>query len=393
MIASTILTSLVALGLSAEPVAACSDVPPVAWTIETIGPDACDYCGGFRCVDAAVASDGAVVVAAAYRAAGFYSVEYEGGATYVREAGDWRRVANVTGTGCPRLRTNGTALRLAIRASDGTVAVYTRADGDWPVAFLPAVDGTFALRPDGQVRSVSAEPFGEALVVRDSDAVTDTVVPLPNGSLDGDQVALLALEVDDAGATHLVFQRLPHVLEYASDRSGSWTFDVIEPLEVGLLNAAWSPYSYYNDSAPRFVALAVDADGGAHVAYPLAPSRKLAYATNRTGSWQRTIADHGAPTGYAATLRLAANGTPFVIYHQIASGNLMLAAPGPDGWTVRTIDTKDRAGNGSALAQGPDGRWHAIFSRQVVYGTSASRKRPFLHAVSVPCAATLLERR
>jgi hypothetical protein len=114
---------------------------------------------------------------------------------------------------------------------------------------------------------------------------------------------------------------------------------------------------------------------------------KLAYATNRSGSWSRTIVDHGAPSGLPAVLRLAADGAPWIAYQRVAAGDLKLAALGPAGWRSLIVDAEGTAGDAIAFAAGPDGRWHLVYTRSGEGAIPYYGARPLQHAVPIPCQA------
>jgi hypothetical protein len=209
------------------------------------------------------------------------------------------------------------------------------------------------------------------------------VVPLPGTPIGGNHLDLRSLTVSAGGSTHVLFQRNGHrTLEYATNTDGAWSFDVVEALQV-------DPPKTYDESfhGPVSLPLVVDALERAHVAYRLRPSMKLAYATNRSGSWLRTVVAHGAPISLTVNLRLAPDDTPWLAYQYVATGDLAVATPIDGAWKTVLVDALDTAGNLRALASGPDGRWHVVYTRTGWGAFPDYYLHAVQHAVSVPCEA------
>jgi hypothetical protein len=325
------------------------------------------------CIEAVVSPEGALVVAA---------MSHGNADVAVLEGDTWTPEVHVEDAGCPVLDLDDGLVRLAVPSTYG-VWVSTRTGQGWTSILVPAVDGLFAILPDGQLRTVAPGPFGETLVVHDSGTTGDDVVPIPQTPLGGNQLNVRGLALGAGGSTHVLFQRnARRSLEYASNASGAWTFEVAESLEIdGAPTYVWTANERYRP------ALAVDADGRGHVAFRLMPSMKLAYATNRSGTWKRVIVDHGAPIGSDVRLRLAADGAPWLAYLRAAAGDLALASPVGGTWATTTVDGLDTAGTERALAQGPDGRWHLAYTRFDWRTWPHYAERSIQHAVSVPCAS------
>ena len=350
----------------------CTDTPPSGWSVEDL-PVAVTSQG--RCLDVIVAPDGLVVVAIAGAIGGL--------AVAVLEEGGWIVEHPVDGgIGCPRLDLDGGLIRLAVRSDDGVVLAI-REGASWASTVVPVTGELWTPLPAGRIRTVDAGPFGEALVVRDSDATQDEIVPLPGTPTGGNRLAPRSLAVGADGSTHVLFQRNgQRTLEYATNADGAWSFDVVEALMVD------RPRSYDESfHGPVRIPLVTDAMERAHVAYRLRPSMKLAYATNRSGTWQRTVVDHGSPISLDLNLRLAPDDTPWLAYQYVATGDLALATPIDGAWKTVVVDALDTAGSERALASGPDGREHVVYTR---FGWGAF---PYYdlhavqHAVSIPCDA------
>jgi|GEM_PF-3241494 len=368
MIAGLLVLQALALGLVGE--APCTDLAPWGWSVEDL-PVAVH--SQHPCLDVIVAPDGLLVVAAAGTMGGPQVA--------VEDGGGWTVEHPINAAGCPRLDLDQGFVRLAVPTDEGVL--LARREGQvWKSTLVPVTGGLWTLLPDGQVRTVDAGPFGETLVVHDSDATQDEVVPLPGTPIGGNRLDLRSLTVSAGGATHVLFQRNGHrTLEYATNADSAWSFDVVEALKI-------DPPEAFTGAGGGLVPLplVVDVQERAHVAYRLRPSMKLAYATNRSGAWQRTILDHGAPIALDVNLRLAPDDTPWLAYQYVATGDLAVATRVDGAWKTVLVDALDTAGSKRALASGPDGREHVVYTR---FGWGAFPYYDLYaiqHAVSLPCA-------
>jgi hypothetical protein len=370
MLAGLLIVQALAVGLAGE--APCTDTPPSAWSVEPTPLLVARY---DACVDAVVSPEGAVVVAA---------MSYGNADVAVLEGATWTTEVHVEDAGCPVLDVSDGLVRAAIPGPYG-LWVSTRTSEGWTSILVPPVDGLFAILPDGQLRTVEPGPLGETLVVHDTGTTADDLVPIPLTPPGGNLITLRALALGSGGSTHVLYQRNHRsALEYATNASGAWVFEIAEPLEVDQPNVfGWTSLG------PFRPAFAVDAADRAHVAFRLKPSLKLAYATNRSGTWERAIVDHGAPIGIDVRMRLAVDGAPWLAYLRIATGDLALATPVGGTWATTTVDALDTAGTNRALALGPDGRWHLAYTRFDWRTWANYPTWPIQHAASVPCEATL----
>ena len=143
-------------------------------------------------------------------------------------------------------------------------------------------------------------------------------------------------------------------LTYATNQSGSWTFSKVART-ADLTYDVWIQGMRY---APRFLSLAVDAQGNAHVTYT--PEfyisgafgqvhSELKYASNASGAWQsETVVpsiDGTADAGLGASVAVAPDGTVAIASYYVdrfISGSpenswLMYSTRGADGvWTTVT---------------------------------------------------------
>jgi len=347
----------------------CTDAPPSGWSVEST---ALSLSRHDPCVDLLIADDGSVIVAA--RDANGVGLE-------VLSNGAWSTAFQSLEGGCPVLAEANGVMRVAFSEPAG-VRVATRTGSVWPSEHVSGIEAPFAILPDGRLRSVGVDPFGEALVLHESGATEDVIVAIPGTPIGGNIVDLVAMALGADGSTHVLFRRNTRpALEYATNASGTWRFEVADPLQFDRTAVYWG----WSNNPPPVVGFVIDAEAHAHLAYRLKPSMKLAYATNASGTWRREIVDHGAPVSLDVALRLSAEGVPWLAWQRVAAGDLVVSTRANDGWTTVTVDALDTAGTARGLALGPDGRWHLAFSRfgGNLYGWYDAR--PIQHAVSVPC--------
>jgi FG-GAP-like repeat len=143
-------------------------------------------------------------------------------------------------------------------------------------------------------------------------------------------------------------------LWYATNKTGSWTFDKIADTadleyDVWFLGGRW---------APRFLSLAVDSQNNAYVTYTPefyisgafgTVNSSLMYANNASGSWQSELVqgaiDGTADAGLGASVAVAPDGTIAVASYYVdryVSGSpqaswLMYHVRTGSGWTTSTV--------------------------------------------------------
>lgn len=110
-------------------------------------------------------------------------------------------------------------------------------------------------------------------------------------------------------------------LLYATDRSGSWDVSQIAR------PAAAGAYFHFSGLASRYLSLAVASDHSVHIAYTpefmdfgeggfRRPFDRLAYLSNRSGTWQTEIvhqpSDDSGQSGLASSIAIAPSGQPAI---------------------------------------------------------------------------------
>jgi len=222
-----------------------------------------------------------------------------------------------------------------------------------------------------------------------SEVVAEVPIPIVTGA-DLLAVQIGLLEVDRFGRTHALLKREERV-EVASDASGSWTVQLVEPVRFG--------HALSLDDRGlglgHVLALAVDGQGQPHVAWRMHPSMKLGYTSQGPSGWIRQIVDQGAPTGFDPALAFAEGDTPLLLYRAAYKGVLRAAASSAGEWTSVAVDGSARAGEVSGLARGPDGRWHVAYTSNQERRLSPLPEplRRLRHGVSLPCLSSSTGRR
>jgi hypothetical protein len=194
----------------------------------------------------------------------------------------------------------------------------------------------------------------------------------PNQSLH-----LLFTETTEAGTD--VGQFGSGLLRYATNQGGTWTFTTIATT-ADLQYDVWIQGMRY---APRFLSLAVDAHGYAHVTYTPqffisgafgTVRSDLMYASNRSGRWQSQPVirsqDGTADAGLGASVAVAPNGqvgiaSYYVDRYDTGSAQaswLVYSTLNPDGTWTSTIPV--RSPDGYVAADGPN---FTGFAPQLLY--------------------------
>lgn len=108
--------------------------------------------------------------------------------------------------------------------------------------------------------------------------------------------------------------------------------------------------------------LRLDAAGHPHIAYG---GDRLYYAWFDGTAWRYETADSSAGVGRFASLDLAQNGQPHIVYCDSRLNRLLYAVRDAAGWHVETVDTQIDARwmTRVALALSPDGQPHIAYPR------------------------------
>jgi len=139
-----------------------------------------------------------------------------------------------------------------------------------------------------------------------------------------------SIAVDGAGRAHVCFSAPRNTLQYATNAGGAWT---VEEAAGTFEDLGFS------------CALALDADGRAHIAYQ--GDDDLRYTTNASGAWQAETIDTGG--GVYNSIAVDESGVVHVSFAP-NSGGIGYATDAGGAWTVTTIDP---GGYGASLALSP----------------------------------------
>lgn len=115
----------------------------------------------------------------------------------------------------------------------------------------------------------------------------------PMSTIDGGRYPALAL--DAQGAAHVSYLRTAGGLYYATDTSGAWVTTLIDANAGRFMNTS----------------IAVDPQGAAHIAYSIENTGQLYYSTNASGAWVTTLID---ARGEVPTIAIDINGKAHVVY-------------------------------------------------------------------------------
>lgn len=141
--------------------------------------------------------------------------------------------------------------------------------------------------------------FSTGYGVIDSHWSVAEIIDLP--SINNQEYFYMLAEMDASGYFHIVFNA-DNALHYGTNKSGSWLWDIAT--EEFYLVRDSSGYGedattelYFEHNLPRFVSLAIDVFGNAHISYcpsfdvfinqnnTMRQTSKLYYATNLSGKW------------------------------------------------------------------------------------------------------------
>lgn len=198
------------------------------------------------------------------------------------------------------------------------LAYATDASGAWVVETVEA-DGrsgeqaSLRIAPDGVVHLVAIRRDVDGGQVRhatkDGAGWTIETVPLPEGATDA------ALAIDGA-RLHLAWTGADDGALHHAWNDGVWSDELVD----GGGNA-------------RGVALAIDASGALHVAYPrgeVCPGEvcdrgDVFYATNRAGDWRTELVEHQGTTALGLGISIDPDGLPAIVFADQATPAVRIA--------------------------------------------------------------------
>lgn len=184
--------------------------------------------------------------------------------------------------------------------------------------------------------------------------------------------APLACETPPA-AVCLDAETLREALAPGSCGGGECSYPTFErPCQDGCLDGACvcRPFDWRAETIDeegdvgRYNAIAVDREGGVHVAYYVAPlAADLRYAhRDPSGRWSTEVVDVRGDVGGSPSITLDASGRPHVVYDDLSALSLRYATRADDGtWTTEQVDAGGRSWGGS-LAVTPSGEVHVAYT-------------------------------
>lgn len=181
----------------------------------------------------------------------------------------------------------------------------------------------------------------------DPDETCRELTPGWTGEIVDDNCAYVSLAVDADGAAHVVFVKGSDAAgtataHYATNKSGSFVTTTIDA-EAGRV---------------RSTAIAVDADGHAHVSFDKITGSTVRYATDASGSWVLEEVTSVPVGGADSTLALDAAGRPHISYRG-GQGDLYLATRPTDMWILELVSAT--GAQNSSLWVDPGGEVHVAF--------------------------------
>ncbi len=219
----------------------------------------------------------------------------------------------------------------------GSFKLTTLLETDNKANGLSAVTG-----PGGEIHAIYPHGFGdvptglrEATQGEDGWAIAELpVTPVPD---------FVSAAIDANGATHLAYLN-DRRLFYANNAGGGWLIDLV--VDANVIS----------------VALALDGDGRAHVAFTRWSSfeeNAVYYATNASGEWVGELVDS---QGEWPSLAIDDNGAAHVVYTDQVDKLVKYATNQGGGWPVVTLHTFiDSNYSRSALAFDAEGVLHACY--------------------------------
>ena len=231
-------------------------------------------------------------------------------------------------------------VHVAYGLADGTntaagVGYATNRSGSWvrsTVAGGQAHDPSLAVDAAGKAHLAYLQAVGVPFGIHYATNATGSFVSTPARA--SSDIGALAFATDPLGHHHVAFAghygETSAGLYYGTDASGSWV--------VGRISSAW----------PTNVALAVDGNGRAHVAFSQQQDannqtlptnqQRVGYATNASGSWVVEKASPGADFAAAGVaIALDAAGSPVIVHANAVQSKLLRIRRVGGAWTTDTM--------------------------------------------------------
>jgi hypothetical protein len=141
-------------------------------------------------------------------------------------------------------------------------------------------------------------------------------------------------------------------LWYASDASGSWSAERVDP------QSGTSTNTIYH------TAIVTDSAGYAHIAYAHDfAENDLEYATNSSGSWVSEKVDDAGTVGYSSDIVVDSSDKVYILYEELADGRpLRLATNEGSAWSSIVLSSSS-LGQDLSMSVDSIGALHIVFNQ------------------------------
>lgn len=166
-----------------------------------------------------------------------------------------------------------------------------------------------------------------------------------------------SIAVDAQGAVHLAYwDKTGNNLKYATNATGAFVVEIANGADV---------VDGEEEKIGQFASLGLDAGGFAHVATYFETGSSLAYLTNKSGAWARTIVDNdGQDVGKYAALAVDKSSAVHVAYRYSSEEDLRYATNASGAWKAETVDGRNvKVGSYVSLALDADDKAHISYNQ------------------------------
>jgi hypothetical protein len=109
---------------------------------------------------------------------------------------------------------------------------------------------------------------------------------------------------------------------YATNASGSWAAETVDPTVVG-----------------DYTSIGLDSSGKAHISYWDWTNSDLKYATNASGDWAAETVDSAGDVGLYTSIGLDSSGMVHISYWDRTEDNLKYATNASGSWVAIAVDS------------------------------------------------------
>ena len=156
------------------------------------------------------------------------------------------------------------------------------------------------------------------------------------------------VQLDSAQAVHAALIDYDGDLNYVTNQSGSWAWEVVLNIGEG---------SVSTNSSKKFTALGIDSTGVVHLIYYDKVNQTLNHASKATGTWSFEVLDGQEDPGQWLGLGIDAQDQLYVPYYAAQTGDLKLAFKSnyTGQWELRTLDQEGDVGQSLSTRMSPNG--------------------------------------